>query len=115
MRKLLGLFVMLTMVFVLAACGDDTPSEESADTPDAAGEEEQVFTLEELGEYDGQDGKAAYVAVDGVVYDVTNVGAWKDGKHPGGLEAGGEHTENVLAAPHGESVLKDLPVVGKLE
>lgn len=32
--------------------------------------------------YNGKEGQPAYVAVDGVVYDVvTNVEAWKDGEH----------------------------------
>ena len=41
--------------------------------------EEKIFTEKELGKYDGQNGNPAYVAIDGVVYDVTNVSAWKDG------------------------------------
>ena len=35
--------------------------------------EEKIFTEKELGKYDGQNGNPAYVAIDGVVYDVTNV------------------------------------------
>ena len=37
--------------------------------------EEKIFTEKELGKYDGQNGNPAYVAIDGVVYDVTNVSA----------------------------------------
>ena len=33
---------------------------------------EKTFTLAQLAQYDGQNGQPAYVAVDGVVYDVTN-------------------------------------------
>jgi predicted heme/steroid binding protein len=29
------------------------------------------FTLEELAEFDGREGRAAYVAYEGVVYDIT--------------------------------------------
>ncbi len=39
------------------------------------------LTLEELKEFNGKDGKAAYIAVDGVIYDVTNSSRWKNGEH----------------------------------
>lgn len=38
---------------------------------------EKTFTVEELKQFDGQDGHKAYVAVEGVVYDVTGVEAGK--------------------------------------
>lgn len=74
---------------------------------------EETFTTAELAKYDGHDGQPAYVAVKGVVYDVSNVPQWKDGKHHGNL-AGHDITPVMPRAIHGESVLKDLPVVGKL-
>ena len=40
---------------------------------------EKIFTLDELKNYDGKEGRKAYIAVDGVVYDVTNVAACKVG------------------------------------
>ncbi len=74
---------------------------------------EKEFTTAELAEYNGADGKPAYVAIDGVVYDLTNVPAWKGGKHHGNV-AGQDHSETILHAPHKKSVLAKLPVVGKL-
>ena len=44
---------------------------------------EKTFTLAQLAQYDGQNGQPAYVAVDGVVYDVTNSPAWPNGRHHG--------------------------------
>jgi len=46
---------------------------------------EATFNQAELAKYNGQAGQPAYVAVDGVVYDVTGVAAWADGKHHGNL------------------------------
>jgi len=74
---------------------------------------EATFNKAELAKFDGQNGQPAYVAVDGVVYDVTGVDAWAGGKHHGNL-AGQELTAIIdTHSPHGRSVLKKLPVIGK--
>lgn len=74
----------------------------------------RVFTLSELKQYNGRNGKPAYIAVSGVVYDVTNVSAWSGGTHHG-YSAGQDLTQAIQYAPHGTSVLQNLPVVGKLK
>ena len=43
----------------------------------------QTFTRDELRKYNGQNGAAAYIAIDGIVYDVTHSPAWKNGIHHG--------------------------------
>ncbi|MFC6180941.1 cytochrome b5 domain-containing protein [Lactiplantibacillus daowaiensis] len=74
---------------------------------------EATFNQTELAKYDGQNGQPAYVAIDGVVYDVTGVDAWAGGKHHGNL-AGQELTKVIDEhSPHGRKVLQNLPVVGK--
>ncbi|WP_203643164.1 cytochrome b5 domain-containing protein [Levilactobacillus andaensis] len=76
---------------------------------------EKVFNKTELAKFNGQDGQSAYVAVAGVVYDVTGVEAWAGGKHHGNL-AGQELTSVIDGqSPHGRKVLKKLPVVGQYE
>lgn len=75
---------------------------------------EKTFTLAQLAQYDGQNGKPAYVAVDGVVYDVTNSPAWPNGRHHGN-QAGQDVTKALHEdSPHGAKKLALLPVVGKL-
>ncbi len=74
---------------------------------------EKTFTLEELKNFNGQNGQPAYVAVNGTVYDVTEVSAWQGGKHHG-VAAGTDATAAIAHSPHGESVLGKLTVVGKL-
>ena len=62
----------------------DTPTSAPADTPTTVPEadsSELVLTLDELAQYDGQNGNPAYIAVDGVIYDVTNVSQWNGGAH----------------------------------
>lgn len=74
---------------------------------------EKIFTLDELKNYDGKEGRKAYIAVDGVVYDVTNVAAWQGGTHHGN-NAGSDVSDRIVKAPHGKSILEKLEVVGKL-
>lgn len=84
----------------------------SISATDASGE--QLFTLDELSTYDGKNGNLAYVAVDGVVYDVTDAPQWSTGSHEG-LNAGTDLTVVIGTAPHGTDVLENVPVVGKLQ
>lgn len=83
----------------------------AASTTAAAGQ--KVFTLDELKTYDGKNGNPAYVAVNGIVYDVTNVKAWANGTHQG-LTAGQDLSSAIGNSPHGTSVLDGLTVVGTL-
>lgn len=73
------------------------------------------LTKEELAAYNGKDGMPAYVAVDDVIYDVTDVKGWENGEHKNGIMAGKDLTDEIKTqSPHGTSVLDDVPVVGKL-
>ncbi len=74
---------------------------------------DKEFTLEELKQYDGQNGNKAYVAIDGVVYDMTDVKPWAGGKHHGNT-AGNDLSDVIIHAPHKKSVLSKLTAVGKL-
>ncbi len=74
----------------------------------------RYFTLEELKNYDGKDGRPAYIAYKGKVYDVTNSFLWKGGRHQALHEAGNDLTEALKEAPHGEEFIFRFPVVGYL-
>jgi predicted heme/steroid binding protein len=90
------------------------PSEASSDTVVTTESSELVLTLEELAQFNGKNGNPAYVAVDGIIYDVSNVEPWKNGQH-NGYEAGQDLTEIIKTkSPHGLSVLQKLTAVGKL-
>jgi predicted heme/steroid binding protein len=79
-----------------------------------AADGQTTFTQEELAKYNGQNGSKAYVAYKGVVYDVSNVPQWKNGKH-NGQKAGTDLTGAISSSPHGDSVFKTLTVVGQLK
>lgn len=75
---------------------------------------EKQFTVSELGRYDGKDGRPAYIAFKGKVYDATHSRLWKGGKHGAGHLAGTDLTAALANAPHGEDVLARLPILGFL-
>lgn len=76
--------------------------------------ETKTFTLAELSIYNGSNGMPAYVAVDGVVYDLTDSAAWRNGKH-NGFTAGRDLSDEIKEiSPHGVKNLEGIPVVGKL-
>ena len=75
---------------------------------------QRKFTLEELKQYDGKDGRPAYIAYKGMVYDVTDNFLWIDGDHQGEHAAGKDLTEEMANAPHGEENLERVKLIGVL-
>ncbi len=74
----------------------------------------QKFTLEQLKQYDGKEGRRAYIAYKGKVYDVTDDFLWVDGDHQGEHVAGKDLTAEMANAPHGEETLERVKLVGVL-
>ncbi len=104
------LFITITAL-VLTGCSS---SNNSAETPKEETSEELVLTLEELAEFDGKDGRRAYVAVDGIIYDMTDSSLWKEGGHHG-FQAGQDLTDAIKNdSPHGVGKLKNVPAIGTL-
>ena len=73
---------------------------------------EKKFTLEELKQFDGRNGRPAYVAYKGKVYDVTDDPLWIGGDHQGEHKAGVDLTEELSQAPHGEDELAMVKLIG---
>lgn len=75
---------------------------------------QRFFTAQELTTFDGKNGRPAYVAVNGIVYDVTNNRAWAAATHFG-LISGKDYTQEFASCHAGQqSILAMLPVVGRL-
>ena len=75
------------------------------------------MTLEELAQYDGKNGNPMYVAVDGLIYDLTKCRYWKEGVHTESMEegiAGRDLTELLKKSTHGIKRVKRYPHVGYL-
>jgi len=73
------------------------------------------FTLSELAQYDGTKGKPAYVAVNGIVYDVSGNPKWSGGSHHGLTP--GKDLSSQFEGCHGSAsaILSKLPKVGVLK
>ncbi len=61
-------------------------------------ENQRKFTVEELSQFDGKNGKPAYIAYKGRVYDVSDSYQWIDGEHLGEYNAGKDLTPQMDAA-----------------
>ncbi len=72
------------------------------------------YTLEELSDKNGEQGRPAFVAVDGKVYDVSSSKRWPKGSHMKRHQAGGDLSADIQSAPHGLDVLDRFEMVGKL-
>jgi predicted heme/steroid binding protein len=110
--KITLIALIVLSVLTAVSCSATEPVQ-----PTTTVEEPQLLSLtpEELKEFDGQDGRPAYVAIDGNIYDVSAIAAWAGGAH-NQLFAGQDLSEPLKSkSPHGVSVLSALPLVGTLE
>jgi predicted heme/steroid binding protein len=72
------------------------------------------ITHQELEENNGQNGKPAYIAFQGKVYDVSDSSFWMDGEHMGMHNAGKDLTEELEMAPHRDENFAKVKFVGEL-
>ena len=72
-------------------------------------------TQEELIANDGKNGKPAWIAYQGKVYDVTDSSFWMEGEHMGMHNAGKDLTEDLEMAPHRDENFGRVKLVGELE
>ena len=72
----------------------------------------RVFSPKELSAFDGRQGRPAYIAYKGKVYDVSASPLWRGGFHQDQHQAGKDITAELPEAPHGEENLAGLPVMG---
>jgi len=73
------------------------------------------MTHEELAQHDGKDGRKAYVAINDLIYDLSDSPLWQNGDHQGVIQAGRDLTKDLRKARHAQSVLQKFPVVAYLD
>jgi predicted heme/steroid binding protein len=111
-----GLFLIMLATAMLAIHWLSPRLMEAARQAAAAGSAagRRDLALAELDQYDGRDGRRAYIAYRGVVYDVTGGGSWQSGLHMGRHQAGSDLTRDIALAPHNDERVLEMPVVGRL-
>lgn len=109
MKKFSVLILISILSLALFACDDD---DNYLDGGSKGNQTELLYlTMEEVSAFNGRDGNLGYVVVQGVIYDVTS--KWTNGEHMG-VYAGTDATDQIMNAPHGESVLEDLTIIGNI-
>ncbi|MBF0517269.1 MAG: CopD family protein [Nitrospirae bacterium] len=74
-----------------------------------------AMTIEEVSRMDGTDtSPAACIVYKDNIYDVTGSKLWRGGRHMMKHLAGGDLTDALKLAPHGEDKVIAMPLVGKL-
>lgn len=76
--------------------------------------EQKKVTSQELEANDGKNGKPAYIAYQGKVYDVSESSFWMEGEHMGMHNAGKDLTEDLEMAPHKDENFSKVKYVGEL-
>lgn len=133
--KILSIMTLIILSFALAACDGQTSTTSpiSSTTPAVTATSTTTststtttststtqsvtlrsFTLAELAVFDGHSGTTAYIAVNGIVYDVTDVAEWTNGWHKGMHLAGTDATAAFADSPHSSAFLGQLEIVGTL-
>ena len=74
--------------------------------------EEKIFTTAELSKCDGKDGRPAYFAYKGKVYETTGSDRWADGEHYNMHFAGSDLTDALVEALMEMKCLRDLKLLG---
>ena len=72
------------------------------------------FTLAQLSQFDGKEGRPAYFAYQGRVFDATASRLWANGVHVGRHQAGSDLTDALKLAPHIDDKIMAMPAVGAL-
>lgn len=107
----LYLVMVISAIFVITVIGPRLKAKRKESSPvDAA----RGLTLEELAAYDGNDGRPAYFAFEGKIFDASQSKLWKEGVHMGRHNAGFDLTEALNLAPHGREKVLALMAVGEL-
>ena len=113
---LLGIKILLFMVMLSSALivtifiGPKLRKQKSL----ASAIDNGTCSLDGLSQFDGKEGRPAYVAYNEIIYDVTKSRLWKNGSHVTKHAAGSDLTDVLKTAPHGEDKILSMPRVGKL-
>lgn len=109
----IALFVIMVLsaMFVITFIGPKLKKgmKRQAEIPEGG-----IFDPQTLSSFDGREGRPAFIAFNGRVYDVTGKKLWDGGIHAKHL-SGGDLTGALIKAPHGEEKLGGVKIVGSYD
>jgi len=107
----IALFTLMvaSALYVVLIIGPRLRNKRAAEDPRSG-----QLTGDELASYDGREGRPAYFAFKGKIYDVSKSGLWREGSHMKRHRAGTDLTHMLSQAPHGEEKVWNMPETGAL-
>ncbi|MBA4374153.1 MAG: cytochrome B5 [Thermodesulfovibrio sp.] len=109
-KIVLFLIMVSTAVFVTFVVGPKLKKKKQA----SSGRQSGDMTLEQLAQCDGKEGRPAYIAYKGTIYNIAASRLWVGGDHMKRHHAGTDLTDILNQAPHGEEKILAMPVIGNL-
>lgn len=107
----LYLVMVISAIFVITVIGPRLKAKKKETSlTDSTGK----LTPDDLAAYDGKEGRPAYFAFEGQIYDASQSNLWKQGTHMGRHNAGIDLTEALKLAPHDSEKVLAMPIVGEL-
>ncbi len=107
----LYLVMVFSALFVITVIGPRLKAKKKeTSSPNGTGK----LTLDDLSAFDGKEGRPAYFAFEGQIYDATLSKLWKQGTHMGRHNAGTDLTEALKLAPHDMDKVFAMSLVGEL-
>lgn len=110
--KICLFLIMLSSAFVVTIYVGPKLRKQKTLVP--AMDDTDACTIDGLCQFDGKDGRPAYIAYKGTIYDTTKSRLWKNGSHMMKHAAGNDLTDILKTAPHGEDKVLAMPRVGTL-
>lgn len=101
--------MVISAIFVITVIGPRLKAKRNGPSPTVPGGD---LTGDQLALCDGKEGRPAYFAYAGTVYDASRSRLWQQGTHMGRHTAGMDLTEALKLAPHGEDKVTAMPVAG---
>lgn len=109
----IGLYLIMvtTAAFVVIVIGPRLRQKRNSGTSPVKGGD---MGDDELALCDGKEGRPAFFAYNGTIYDASESRLWKLGSHMGRHQAGSDLTEILAQAPHDAEPIARLSAVGRL-
>lgn len=107
----LYLIMVISAAFVITVIGPRLKAKRKKLSPGGGAD---GLTLEDLASYDGKEGRPAWFAYKGIIYEATHSQLWKQGVHMGKHNAGSDLTNALSLAPHDQEKVTAMPAVGVL-